>query len=217
MESGTPSEESLLLDDLDCDTHDVARRNHIPRHISLRIGAAMYSFVILGLFQSSVGVMLQPLSQWYSLGDLYVSFIFVVGPVGYVIAAQFSDTVHRKYGQRGVAIFAPALHISGALVIATHPPFGIVLVAHATVALGLGLLDVSWCAWAASLENANLVSGLLQGAFSVGAAAGPFFASTVLPLYSRPWYDWYYILVSLEMQNKYHSSSIDVARPPPLS
>jgi len=216
MDNEPISEETLLLDDLEGDTRNTARCKHIPRHISLRIGAAMYSFVILGLFQSSVGVMLQPLSEYYSLSDVYVSFVFVVVPVGYIIAAQFSDMIHRTYGQRGVAIFAPALHISGALVIASHPRFGIVLVAHATVALGLGLLDVSWCAWAASLENANLVSGLLQGAFSVGAAAGPFFASIVLRSYDGPWYDWYCILVSSEISNEHHSGLTNVARLPRL-
>ncbi|KAF2802422.1 MFS general substrate transporter [Mytilinidion resinicola] len=157
----------------------------------------MYSFIVLGLFQSSVGVMLQPLSQHYSLGDLHVSLIFIVGPLGYVIAAQSSDLIHCTWGQKGIAIFAPTLHILGALVIAAHPPFGIVLVAFAAVALGAGLLDGSWCAWAASGSNANTVSGLLQGSFSVGAAAGPFLAGTILPAWNRPWYDWYYFLVKL--------------------
>jgi len=37
---------------------------------------------------------------------------------------------------------------------------------------------------------------MLQGSFSVGAAAGPFLAGTVLPAWNKPWYDWYYALVA---------------------
>lgn len=176
-----PSEESLLLQPSDYGTHDAAEP--ASSHIALRSGAAMYFFVVLGLFQSSIGAMLQPLSQHYSLNDVQVSLIFIVGPMAYIIAAQSSNIVHYTWGQRGVALIAPALHILGALVIAVHPPFGIVLVAFAAITLGTGLMDGSWCAWAASLSNENTISGMLQGSNSIGAAAGPFLAGTV---WSKP-------------------------------
>lgn len=197
MPAQSPSEGSLLLPgDSDCDPHDAVHQ--VSPHIAWRVIAASFSFAVLGLFQSSVGVLLQPLSQHYSLSDLHVSLIFIVGPVGYIIAAQSSDFIHCKWGQRGIAIIAPTLHILGALVIAAHPPFGIVLVGFAAVALGAGLLDGSWCAWAASVRNASTVSGMLQGSFSVGAAVGPFLAGTALHAWNKPWYDWCYVLVSLE-------------------
>jgi fucose permease len=195
MLTHAPSEESPLLEDANCDDGGDAT-HHVSPHTASRISASMYSFAVMGIFQSSVGVMLLPLSQYYALTDLHVSLIFVMGPVGYVIAAQFSDRVHCMWGQRGIAVLAPTLHILGALGIAAHPPFGVVLVALAAMALGIGLLDGSWCAWAASAKRANAVSGLLQGSFSVGAAAGPFLAGTVLPAWNKQWYDWYYFLVS---------------------
>jgi fucose permease len=188
------SEESSLLENSEGGSHDVALHHSQP--MASRVGAAMYSFAVLGLFQSSIGVMLLPISQHYSLSDLHVSFIFVVGPVGYVIGAYFNDLVHCTWGQRGIAILAPTLQIFGALAIAAHPSFSVVLVAFAALALGGGLLDGSWCAWAASVSNANTVSGLLQGSFSVGAAFGPFLAGTVLPAWNRSWHDWFYVLVS---------------------
>ena len=204
----TPTEESLLLEDSDCSTHDAA--HHISSHIALRVGAAMYSFAVLGLFSSSVGVMLQPLSQHYSLDDLHVSLIFIVGPVGYVFAAQSSDFVHCTWGQRGIAFLAPALHIVGALAIAARPPFAVVLVAFAAVALGTGFLDGSWCAWAACESSANTVTGLLQGSFSVGAAAGPFLASTILRVRNKAWYDGYYVLVSSREDGYYDAKLIKI-------
>lgn len=168
----------------------------VTPHSAVRLGAAMYSFAVLGLFQSSIGVMLPSLSQQYSLGDLHVSLVFIVGAVGYVAAAHSSNLVHCTWGQRGIALLAPTLHILGALAIAAHPPFGLVLIGYAAVALGTGLLDGSWCAWAASTPNANTASGMLQGSFSVGAAVGPFLAGTVMPVWTKLWYHWYFVLVS---------------------
>lgn len=140
--------------------------------------------------------MLQPISQYYALSDLRVSFIFLVGPIGYVIAAQSNELVHTKLGQRGISLLGPIFHIVAAGAIAVHPPYYITLVAFAAVALGTGLLDGSWCAWAGSMSKANTVSGLLHGSFSVGAAAGPLLASTMMTAGHRPWYEWYYVLVS---------------------
>ena len=161
----------------------------------LKIAAAMYSFTTLGLFNSSIGTVLPLLSSYYHLTDLQVSCIFLVPPIGYVVAAQCSDTVHHRFGQRGIAVAAPLLQILATTMVATHPGFGWVLVAFMFQGLGTGLLDGSWCAWAGSMEKANTVSGLLHGSYSVGGAMGPFIV-TILTTRHFPWWTWYSILVS---------------------
>lgn len=158
-----------------------------------RIAAAMYSFVILGLLTSTIGVMLPPIMKYYDLSNVRVSLIFVAGPVGYVVAAQSNALVHVRFGQLGVAILGPIFHVISSGVIALHPPYWAVLLAFAFAAVGTGLLDGSWCAWAGSMEKANTVSGFLHGSFSVGAAIGPLLANLIA---KRQWYYWYYILVS---------------------
>jgi fucose permease len=155
----------------------------------------MFSFIILGLFTSSIGVMLPPLSTHYSLNDLQVSFIFLVVPLGYIIGASLNPFLHSQFGQRGIAVFGPALHIVSAVALGLHPMFGILLLAFAVNAMGSGMLDGSWCAYAAGMENAGFVSGLLHGSFSVGAAAGPFFAGGLMEK-RMDWWVWYYVLVS---------------------
>jgi fucose permease len=161
-----------------------------------KLAAAMYSFIILGLFNSSIGAVLPLLSQHYNLTDLQVSSIFLAGPIGYVLAAQCSDIIHYRFGQRGIAVAGPVLQIIATVTAACHPSFGLVLVASAFQGLGTGLLDGSWCAWAGSMEKANTISGLLHGSYSVGGAMGPFLV-TVLTTKGRAWWTWYAILVSL--------------------
>lgn len=150
---------------------------------------------MLGLFTSSIGVMLPPLSTHYALNDLHVSFIFLVIPLGYVIAATLNPLIHNQFGQRGIAFLGPVLQIVSATAVGLHPRFGVLLAAFAVMAMGTGLLDGSWCAYAAGMPNAGFVSGLLHGSFSVGAAAGPFCVGAAMEK-GMSWWVWYYALVS---------------------
>lgn len=162
--------------------------------LAFKIAAAMFSFCTLGLFNSSMGAVLPLLSHHYHLSDLNVSLIFLAGPVGYVIAAQFSDVLHDRYGQRGIAVIGPIFQFISTATAASHPSFGMMLIAFGFQGLGAGLLDGSWCAWAGSMEKANTISGLLHGSYSLGGAAGPFLV-TAMTTRRKPWYSWYSFLV----------------------
>lgn len=194
------NEDSPLLHDSTGPIHNAESTHNVDDKMNtlliFKISAAMYSFVTLGLFNSSIGAVLPLLSHHYSLTDLQVSSIFLAGPIGYVLAAQCSDTVHFRFGQRGIAIAGPLLQILATATAASHPRFGVLLAAFMFQGLGTGLLDGSWCAWAGSMEKANTVSGLLHGSYSVGGAMGPFIV-TVLTTRHFPWWTWYSILVSL--------------------
>jgi fucose permease len=182
--------------DLNDAGHHAHSHSKTPKDYSLalKIGAAMVSFTSLGLFNSSIGAVLPLISRYYSLTDLHVSLLFLASPLGYIFAAQFSDAIHRRFGQRGIAVIGPFFQLVATFMIALHPRFGWVLVAFALQGLGMGLLDGSWCAWAGSMEKANTISGLLHGSYSVGGAAGPFLVTTITTN-ARPWYLCYYILV----------------------
>jgi fucose permease len=161
----------------------------------IKVAAAMFSFVVLGLYTSSIGVILPHLETHYGLSDGQVSFTFLAWPIGYVLAAQLNDVLHSRFGQRGIAIIGPLTHVIFALGASAHPPFILFLVFIAVGAFGAGLLDGSWCAWAGAMERASLVSGFLHGSFSVGAATGPLLADALIVPGKRPWYTWYYVLV----------------------
>lgn len=154
----------------------------------------MFSFALLGLFQSSIGALLPLISKHYNLSDLHVSVVFVVGPIGYIIAAQASSIIHHHFGQFGIAFIGPVLQTIAAGLLSLHPTFGLVLVAYAVLGLSTGFLDGSWCAWAGSMQRASTVSGLLHGSFSAGAATAPILA-TSMTTNGYTWFEWYYVLV----------------------
>lgn len=200
MASRTSVDESSPL--LSADARLTARDDEAPPHVSdkaktnvaFKLAAAMLSFSTLGLFNASMGAVLPIISHDYAETDIRVSLLFLAGPIGYIIAAQCSNTIHHYFGQRGIAAVGPVLQIIATTSIAAHPSFEILLVAFTVQGLGTGLLDGSWCAWAGSMEKANTVSGMLHGSYSAGGAAGPFFVALIVS-HQKPWWLWYYILV----------------------
>ncbi|KZM18433.1 transmembrane transport [Ascochyta rabiei] len=170
----------------------------IPAQLVFKIVAAMYSFATLGLFNSSIGALLPLIASHYDLSDLHVSLVFVVGPVGYIAAAQTSSLIHHHFGQFGIALIGPALQIIAAMLLSLHSHFALVLVGFAVQGLGTGLLDGSWCAWAGSMERASTISGLLHGSFSAGAAAAPVLV-TLMTTSRYAWFEWYYVLGALSV------------------
>ncbi|KAI2468797.1 MFS general substrate transporter [Annulohypoxylon bovei var. microspora] len=155
----------------------------------------MFSFVVLGMLVSTLGVMVPQFEAYYHLNDLHVSAIFLVWPVGYLAASYLNGAIHSRFGRRGIAAVGPLFHVLLAAAAALHPPFPVLLLAMAAGSLGTGVLDGSFCAWAGGMDNANVVQGFLHGSYSAGAAVGPLLAGTMLEVGHLPWYAWYYVLL----------------------
>jgi fucose permease len=181
-------------------SHPSSHRSHShhqeQRLLRLKIAATTLSFSVLGLFTSSTGALLWSIKRHYDLADRQVSLVFLFVVLGYVSGAQLNAPLHRRLGQRGVAALGPAAHVIAALCAAAHPPFAVLLICVGLGAFGNGALDGTWSSWAGGLDKASTVSGLLHGAFSVGAAVGPTLVGLLISTAEGRWYHWYYVLVS---------------------
>lgn len=168
----------------------------------VKLLATTCSFVLLGFIISTPGVVLPHLEEHYQLNDIHASLIFLVAPVGYLLGARLNVPIHRRLGQRGIALLAPICQIIFTGIISTFhnlqkAGFPLFLVATVVGNVGSGLLDGSWCAWAGGLggKRTNTVQGLLHGSFSVGAGLGPFLAGTMFSVWKWPWWTWYHFLL----------------------
>ncbi|KAM0808898.1 putative MFS transporter [Seiridium cardinale] len=166
----------------------------VTRELALRIATAMFAFMVMGMIQSTVGVMIPHFEEYYGLSDTLVSLIFLLTPLGYFVAAYLNTFIHLQLGQRGIATIGPACQLIYAVGLCMHPPYPLLLILSMVGAIGTGLLDGSWCAWAGAMENANTVQGFLHGSYSIGASLGPFIAGTMISVGKTPWYHWFYVL-----------------------
>lgn len=113
------------------------------------------------------------------------------------MAAYLNSFVHLQLGQRGIAVIGPTCQLVYAVGWSLHPPFPVLLAFSVIGGFGTGLLDGSWCAWSGGLEtNANTIQGFLHGSYSLGASLGPFLAGTMISVGEKPWFHWYYVVVS---------------------
>ncbi|KAI0171420.1 major facilitator superfamily domain-containing protein [Pestalotiopsis sp. NC0098] len=180
---------SSLINNEHPDKHEENRRDLV-----LRIVAAMFAFMVMGMIQSVPGVLIPHLENYYGLSDTYVSVIFLISPVGYFLAAYMTSFIHLRLGQLGIAIIGPACQLVYALGLCAHPPYWMLLFLSLIEAVGTGLLDGSWCAWAGAMTNGNTVQGFLHGSYSIGASLGPLIAGTMISVGKTPWYYWFYVL-----------------------
>ena len=149
----------------------------------------------MGLNDATYGAIIPYLEEYYHLSYLIVSLIFLSPFVGYNVAALLNNTIHLKYGQRGVAFLAPLCHLVAYIVIAVHPPYPVLVVVFILAGLGNGLEDSAWNAWIGAMANANEILGFLHGFYGLGATIAPLIATTMITKAHLPWYYWYYVMV----------------------
>lgn len=188
-------------------TEQIERWNH-PRVNVYRIFATFWSFVIMGMNDATYGAIIPYLEDYYGLSYTIVSLVFLSPFVGYNVAAILNNTIHLKFGQRGVAFIGPLCHVIAYVVIAVHPPYPVLVVVFILAGLGNGLEDSGWNAWIGAMANANEVLGFLHGCYGLGATIAPLIATTLITKAGLPWYYWYYFMIGfavLELATSLHA------------
>ena len=104
------------------------------------------------------------------------------------------QTIHLRFGRRGIAFLGPILRITGVLVLLWGPPFPVALLGYFVFGLGTGLTDAGFCAWGSGVPYTNVTQGIMHGSWSTGCVLGP----AVVVLLSQKglaWFAFYRVLV----------------------
>jgi fucose permease len=135
------------------------------------------------------------LERYYNVGYTVVALVFLAPFFGYTAAAFLNNRIHMKFGQRGIAIFAPCCKIVTYVITCLHPPYAVLPVVFVLAGFGNGLEDGGWNAWVGGMANANELMGILHGAYGLGATISPLVATAMVAKADLPWYTFYYVLV----------------------
>ena len=166
-----------------------------PRINLYRIPVSFWSFAIMGLNDASYGAIIPYLETYYHLSYTVISLVFLSPFLGYNIAALLNNSIHLKFGQRGVATLGPLCHVLAYIIIAVHPPYPVLVIAFAIAGLGNGIMDAAWNAWIGAMANANEVLGFLHASYGLGGVVAPLVATSLITKGNLQWYYWYYIMV----------------------
>ncbi|KAL8832057.1 MAG: hypothetical protein Q9191_000511 [Dirinaria sp. TL-2023a] len=164
-----------------------------PRINMWRTFAAFMSLFIMGCNDAVYG-----LEIYYHQSYTTISLIFLSPLVGYATSALLINTIHTRYGQRGVAFLGPGTRLIAYIVIALHPPYPVLVVAFMLAGFGTGLEDGAWNAMIGPMKNANQVLGFLHGFYGLGGVVAPLVSTTMITTGHLPWYDWYYLMIGVQ-------------------
>ncbi|KAF2152301.1 MFS general substrate transporter [Myriangium duriaei CBS 260.36] len=176
------------------DESNLEQWNH-PRINLFRTSAAFWALFLTGVNDGTYGAMIPYLESYYNLSYLLVSLIFLSPAVGYILSAALNNTIHLRYGQRGIAILSPACHVISYIIISFHPPFPVLVLTYLLVGIGNGLADSAWNAWIGAMRDPNQVLGFLHAFYGAGATIAPLCATALIVQGHAHWFQWYYVML----------------------
>ncbi len=155
-----------------------------------QIALSFFAFILVGVVDGAVGVLLPSLQAFYRVDKATVSLIFLCSTAGYSIAAFSSGPLTEVFGRRRLLALGAVAVLVATLMISRTPPFPALLAAALVGGFGIATLDAGLNAFFAGLPRGTSLLNYLHAFFGVGAFLGPFVASTLLAA-NRPWNEAY--------------------------
>lgn len=112
-------------------------------------------------------------TRYYHIGYAVVSLIFVTNAIGFVSAAFVVDMLRGRFGRARTMILAQFFMIAGYIMLASTPPYPVVVLAFYFLGFGMALNLALSNVFAANLVNATKMLGFLHGSYGVGGIISP--------------------------------------------
>ncbi|MFP4693344.1 MAG: MFS transporter [Halothece sp.] len=148
--------------------------------VKLQIGFAFVTFILIGANDAVIGVLLPRWGDYYHVDKTTLSLAFLIGSVGYLIAALNSSFLSRKLGNVKFLLLGKASFLAGILIFCTQPPLHILLGIPLLLGFGAAILEAALNAHLANLPNKTALLNYLHAFYGVGALLSPFVASQFL-------------------------------------
>jgi fucose permease len=169
------------------------KKKHYPAWIGVVL--AFYAFVVIGMTEGSIGVILPSLQITYNLTTATVTPLFFSQLAGYVVAALLSGWLSQRLGLARMLLFASVMLASALCLYGFSPTWAVMVIGGIALGLGIGLIDAGINTYIADDQrNAHLI-GMLHAFYGIGSLMGPAIATTILAL-GLDWRAIYFIFAS---------------------
>ena len=169
-----------------------------PLRVKLQIGFAFLAFILIGANDAVIGVLLPRWGDYYHVDKTTLSFAFLVGSVGYLIAALNSSFLSSKLGNVKFLLLGKLSFLGGILIFASQPPLYILLGVPLLLGFGAAILEAALNSHLASLPNKTALLNYLHAFYGVGALLSPFLASQLLEA-KFSWNIIYFIIATVSL------------------
>jgi fucose permease len=152
----------------------------ITRTLRLTIGISFFAFILIGINDGAVGVLLPGMQTTYHVGKDTLSLLFLAGTFGYLTASFNNGLLLDKLGNRRFLLLGTLTMGLGFALLSSRPPFVLLLVGIVPIGFGGAMLDAGLNSYIASLPENTALLNYLHAFYGTGALLGPLVASSFL-------------------------------------
>ncbi|WP_392532250.1 MFS transporter [Nostoc sp. C117] len=143
---------------------------------------AFYAFVVMGISNHELGVLLPSLQATYNLTPGSITILFLGQMTGSTVAALTSSLVSNRIGLSRMLLLSSIMLTSALVICACTNDWFIMVASLAILGMGNALINAGMSAYMASeRRNSNLIAWL-YAFYSIGALLGSAFATTLLAM-----------------------------------
>jgi fucose permease len=141
----------------------------ITQTLRLTLGISFFAFILIGMNDGAVGVLLPGMQTTYHVGKDTLSLLFLAGTFGYLTASFNNGLLLDKLGNRRFLLLGTLLMGLGFALLSSRPPFVLLLVGIVPIGFGGAMLDAGLNSYIASLPENTALLNYLHAFYGTGA------------------------------------------------
>ena len=171
-------------------------QRNITQALRFAIGISFFAFILIGINDGAVGVLLPGMQTTYHTGKGTISLLFLAGTFGYFVASFNNGLLLDKLGNRRFLLLATLIIGFGFALLSSRPPFFLLLLGIIPVGFGGAMLDAGLNSYIARMPDNTTRLNYLHAFYGTGALLGPLVASGFLAL-GWVWNSVYFVWIGM--------------------
>lgn len=171
-------------------------QRNIKQALRFAIGISFFAFILIGINDGAVGVLLPGMQTTYHTGKDTISLLFLAGTFGYFVASFNNGLLLDKLGNRRFLLLATLIVGFGFALLSSKPPFFLLLLGIVPIGFGGAMLDAGLNSFIARLPDNTAQLNYLHAFYGMGALLGPLVASGFLAL-GWVWNSVYFVWIGM--------------------
>src|SRR5947209_17131823 len=114
----------------------------ITQALRFALGISFFAFILIGINDGAVGVLLPGMQTTYHTGKDTISLLFLAGTLGYFAASFNNGLLLDKLGNRRFLLLATLIMGLGFALLGNRPPFVLLLLGIVPIGFGGAMLEI---------------------------------------------------------------------------
>lgn len=150
--------------------------------LKLQYGLGLLAFILMGINDGLIGVLLPSIRSYYAVDKGTVSLIFLAATMGYLTSAFSSGPLSARIGTRNLLLLGLFAYVLGVTMVSLTVPFLVFPLCLYFSGFGIGIIDAGLNSYFVNFPRSTVMLNTLHAFYGVGALIGPLLASGMLAL-----------------------------------